>query len=318
MSDTPMVQVANGDLKFSQEGLAALVAEIDGPTQEVNPTEKEAGPTLAKEEPEEPTGEEAPKKEPDDKPVKTKIQGVKVKGELTDLELDPDELKEYVQKGAHYTQEMQALRDKERNLTPYEALIRQLQTDPALSQHIADYYQRGKAPKAEPQDGLDPIDLLKQEIKRETIQEMQQQFIQPISHQQVIDRVQATVQRDPMYQEVQAEILRYVQEQPQSVGQMLFRELDQNPKAYMDMFQATKERLEKTKQTKTETPLPEPVKKETKAPILETSGNTDAPEPSETKQRARIDKLKAKALQSGNTDDLASFIKEGGFIDHLL
>jgi hypothetical protein len=238
---------------------------------------------------------------------------------MTDLELDPDELKEYVQKGAHYTQEMQALRDKERNLTPYEALIRQLQSDPALSQHIADYFQRGKAaPKAEPQGNLDPIDLLKQEIKRETIQEMQQQFIQPIVHQTAMDRVLGQLRTDPEFSQVDKALTDYVLSQPETIRSDMARQIQTNPKAVVELYEWTKKNLLKPKQTTQETPIPDPVKKETKAPILETGGGTEPPAPTDAKKREKISKLKAKAIQSGNTEALGDWLLEMGGVDHLL
>jgi hypothetical protein len=320
MPDTPMVQVKDGGLEFSENGMSALMDMIDG-AQEVNPIEKEAPPEPAKEETPEP-GQE-PAKEPD-KPVKTKIQGVKVKGEVTDLELGPDELKEYVQKGAHYTQEMQALRDQQRNLTPYEALIKQVQSDPALSQHIADYFQnKGKPPAQPKQEFDDPIEELEnrilQKAKQEILGEVQQKYVQPMSKQAVLDRVQATVQSDPMYKDVQTAIIDYVKAQPPSIGRALFAQLDQNPQAYLEMFEATKERLSKNKpdNNKQDEPLPDPVKKETKAPILETGGS-DAPAPTEEKKRAKLDKMKAKAIESGSTEALAAWLRESGGIDHLI
>ena len=48
MPDTPMVQVKDGGLEFSENGMSALMDMIDG-AQEVNPIEKEAPPEPATE-----------------------------------------------------------------------------------------------------------------------------------------------------------------------------------------------------------------------------------------------------------------------------
>ena len=312
-----LVSAGDGSVQFTEAGAKALVDMFDkAPTAESEVKEPEIKET-PKEEKTEPPKEEH--KEPE-QPVKRKFTDLKVDGEVKELEVDESEERELLQKGLHYTKEMQALREKERNLSPYEALIKQLQTDPSLNQHIASYYAKGKEPPKEEKAPTfdDPIDQLKYEIKQEArkeiLGEIKKEFVEPMSHQAIINRVRSECQADPMYREIQGEIVKYVQSQPPSIGRTLAMQLDQDPKAYLEVFQATKERLATTK---TETKLPEPIKKEEKAPILEKSGN-DIPQPSDEKKKAAIDKKKAKAFQSGSTEDLAAFLAAGGFVKHLL
>lgn len=308
-----LVSAGDGSVQFTEAGTKALMEMFDGSPKAEPQAEPEA-----KEAPKEPESKEE-QKEPE-APGKRKFTDLKVDGEVRELEVDESEERELLQKGLHYTKAMQALREKERNLAPYDALIKQLQTDPALNQHIASYYAKGKEPTREEKSPTfdDPIDQLKYEIKQEArkeiLGEIKKEFVEPMSHQAIINRVRSECQANPMYREIQGEIVKYVQSQPPSIGRTLAMQLDQDPKAYLEVFQATEERLTKTK---TETKLPEPIKKEEKAPILEKSGS-DAPQPSDDKKRAAIDKKKAKALQSGSTEDLAAFLAEGGFVKHLL
>lgn len=314
-----LVSAVDGEVQFSPEGQKFLVDMIDGLKPEVKePEAKNEPPKETQKEPEkEPVKPEEPKVEPEVKTEKRKFKDLKVDGEVKELEIDETEEKELLQKGLHYTKEMQALREKERSLTPYEALIKQLQTDPALNQHIAGYFAKGKEPEKAPTFD-DPIEQLKYEIKQETrkeiLGEIKKDFVEPMSRQQVISRVAAQVQADPMFNEIQGEIINYVKSQPPLIGRTLAMQLDQDPNAYMEVFAATKERLMRTKK---EPELPKPIKKEEKAPILESGGSTQ-PQTSDTKKKEKIDKARAKAFHDNTTESLAAYLQEGGFINNLL
>lgn len=311
-----LVSAVDGEVQFSPEGQKFLVDMIDGLKPETKEPEAKQEPQKEPEKTPDVKAEE-PKTEPEVKTEKRKFKDLKVDGEVKELEIDETEEKELLQKGLHYTKEMQSLREKERSLSPYEALIKQLQTDPALNQHIAGYFAKGKETEKAPTFD-DPIEQLKYEIKQEArkeiLGEIKKDFVEPMSRQQVLNSVAAKVQADPMFNEIQGEIINYIKAQPPSIGRTLAMQLDQDPAAYLEVFTATKERLSKTEK---KTEIPKPVKKEEKAPILESGGSVQ-PVPSDAKKKEKIDKAKAKAFQENSTEALAAYLVEGGFINNLL
>lgn len=303
-----LVSVDNGEVQFSEQGLQALMGTIDGTPES---TEQEVKIPEVKES--EPVPEE--QKQEDKKPEKRKFTDLKVNGEQTSIEVDEAEEKELLQKGLHYTKEMQALRDKERGLAPYEGLINHLKSDPKLNQHIASYFQPVvEKPKEDVPKFDDPLEQFRWEVKQEVLAEVEQKYVKPMTRTQVITAAKAELMSDPMFREVHGEIVKYVNAQPPSISRTLALQLDQDPVAYMETFKAMKERLSAIKKQTDE--LPKPIKKEEKPPALE-SGGSEQPKPSDTKKRDKIDKAKARALSSGSTEALADFLIEGGFVEHL-
>lgn len=329
----------HGELKFSEAGLDAFkdLLKLDVHDNTVRPTQ-EAIEEDTKEKPEE---EKEPEKKPE--PVKRKL---KVEGQ--EIEKTEEEITALAQQGLHYTQRMQALAEKERGYAPYDALIAQLKTDPALSQHIAGYWK--PQPEKEPEKPKfdDPIEQLKwetrQEIMADVRKEMQQAII-PLNRQQALNQVKAQIQADPDYHAVHGAIMGQVMDLPganeliaalqiaresgeppdlsrvrNSLAKNAYLQLDQDPASYVEAFQAQKAKLAAGKKPVVpDKPIiekPGETKRTERAPILESSNNM----PTETtlkSERAKIDKAKAKVLREGSVDALQNFLEVGGFLDHL-
>jgi hypothetical protein len=308
----PLVSTTDGAINFSDAGLASLAALVmDAPEPAVESAEESADEVVETV----PIVTEEPKAEA---PTKFKI---KVDGQ--EEEIDLDELKSRAQMGSHFTKEMQALRERERALAPQEGLFKQLQTDPNLGKYIADYWSKPAVQVPQAPTFEDPIDQLRWEAKQDAVKEVEERYIKPLqaqqaqmAHKQSMDRVQAAVMSDTMYKDVQGKILEYIQALPPSIGQPLFNQLDNDPKAYLDMYESVRSKLTPVT-NKTETPIPKTVPKEDHAPLLESSGSAP-PESQVVEQRSKIDKAKAKALRSGSTNDLAELLKSGGFLKHMI
>ena len=127
------------------------------------------------------------------------------------------------------------------------------------------------------------------------IDQLEQQ-LQMQQHITALDRVRAEVQKDPQFNEVQAAILDQIKSMPESIGRNLYLQLDQDPRAYIDMFQTVKQRLAKSQpQSKEQGTAPEPVKRETKAPILEQGNNAEIETAAQQKMNERIKELQRKS-----------------------
>jgi len=305
----PMVSVDDGEVNFSDSGLEILSSLISDPVPEE--TAPEAPPENAKA-PETPPVLEEKEEVPPQQKFKIKVDG-------QEEEVPLEELVARAQMGTHFTKEMQALRERERALSPYEGLVKQLQQDPNLNKHIADYWSHPPQPEQQPVFD-DPIEQLKWETKQETIREFEK-VLQPIreqqrelSRQQIIDKTKAAVMSDPMFRDVHTEIGKYVQSLPRSVGETIFQKLDQDPQAYLEMYQTVRDRLAVQKPNETTGIKTTP--KEDHAPLLE-SGGSAPPESAVVEQRTKIDKAKARALRDGKTESLQEFLITGGFLKHL-
>lgn len=229
-------------------------------------------------------------------------------------------------------QKMTEWREKDNSLAPYEALIKQLQSDPGLNEHLRNYFRPPQKAPEKPQFD-DPIDQLKWETEQEVLRKVDErlkgvleQNIIPLHKQNALNQVRQTVMADPDYRDVQAEIIKYVQGLPPSLQKTTYAQLDQDPQAYLEMFGHYKQQVTTARKAKptttTEEPLPsekEPastVKRTEKAPIL--GSPNAAPPPEVTAQKkARVDKARATALRTGSIDAFASYLEEGGFLDHL-
>jgi hypothetical protein len=235
-----------------------------------------------------------------------------------DKEVTQAELLDLAQKGFDYTQKTQALAQERDNLAPMQGLATLLKSDPIKAAQIAAILS-GQAPQAQPtkQTFDDPIEQLKHEMKNEALTELRremQQNLAPMQRQQVLNQVKMQVQSDPDFQEIHAQIIEMVKAQPPSIQKTLYLQLDQDPSAYLETFQHLKDKRSQKPETKEP---PKPVKKESRAPILE-AGGVEAPQGIESKAKTeRISKLKVKALREGNPTAIADWLKASGAIDHL-
>jgi hypothetical protein len=227
------------------------------------------------------------------------------------------------QKGFDYTQKTQALAQERDQLAPYQGIAKIMLSDPIRAAQIAQILsgQAQQPPQAQPAQKKfdDPIEQLKWETKQEAIAEMRQELVQgiaPLHRQQALNQVKMAVQTDPDFREIQSKILDMVKSQPPALQKSLFAQLDQDPASYLETFNYFKQQKAPPTETK-ETTAPKPAKKETHAPLLD-KGGVEAPDVIEGKERTqRINKMKAKALRSGDPSEIANWLKESGAIDHL-
>jgi hypothetical protein len=321
----------NGGLDFTPEGLNSLLGMIEeAPTKQQEevkaPLEKPGELEVAAESSTEPASEE-PLAQPTETPQQEVARKLKLKVDGQELEVDEAHAISLAQMGAHYTREMQALRDKERQMAPYDALFQQLQRDPNLNQYISQYYQNQGKPETPP-TFEDPIEQLKWETKQQTIKEIEDKYFKPLMQQRatekqeaVIERTRNQVQRDPLFTQTHAEIERWVRTLPTKDMVTTVQKLDTDPNAYLAVYKQAREFVSKQPVTTPgkEAPVPPAPKEGTEhAPILEKPGNAPITASAEKKQAEKISKAKANALRSGDTDALADYLKVGGFIDHLL
>lgn len=279
----------------------------------VDNTDPQNSAVMNTEEPE--TEPEAPEAEPEKEPESQSKKTIKWQGK--EVEIEPDKEVELLQKGYDYTQKTQELSRLKSELAPIEGLAKQIQSDPKLAQYIAGYFQQKVVEEPKKPQFDDPIEELKWNIKQETIEEVRKSLVQPLqeqnqmmSHKQRLDATRSQVQADPMYQKVQEKIVAYVQSLPPKLQHTTYLQLDQDPDAYQEAYSHFRKQLE------TNAPPVNTVKKEERAPILESAGK--APEVTgDTKKTERVAKAKAKALSSGDPSALADWLLQSGAIDHL-
>lgn len=307
------VDPMEGDLDDIAGGIMDLLEDDDpNSSGKVDPKPEELRETEG--EVKEPAPEEPAK--PDDD---TQIHKIKWQGR--EIEVSEKDLMELAQKGFDYTQKTQQLATERDELAPYMGLVNRIRTDPTLAQHIATYLT-GNAPEPrgqeEPSD--DPVVQLKNEIRAEIMGDIRKELsanVTPIARAQVLDRVRMQVQADPDYNEIQQQILDMVSSQPPALQKTIFMQLDQDPEAYLQAFAHFK-KLKTENPPKEQPPKPKAVKRETRAPILETGGPAPA-ENLDNKARAeKLSKMKAKALRSGDNMALADWLIASGSIDHLV
>jgi len=291
-------------------------------------TEEESTPRVEPEEEEETEEAEEAGEEPEKYSIKWQGQ---------EQEVTQDQLFDLAQKGFDYTQKTQALAQERDNLAPYQGLANRIKSDPQLASRIAELLS-GKAPQQEPvrPQFEDPIEQLKWETKQETLAEVRQEMqrnLTPLHRQQALNQVKAQVQADPDYTKVHGVIMGQVMALPgaselmaelqkgqnanlrtvrNSLAKNTYLQLDQDPQSYLEAFQHYKKQMAPGSLT-----IPKPVKKETRAPILE-SGGMEPAEGIRSKGKAeRLSKQKAAALRSGDPLAIADWLQDSGAIDHL-
>ena len=300
----------HGELKFSEAGLEGFKELLKADVHDEPRPTQEALDETEKEEPDKEEEPETPKR-------KLKVDG-------QEIEVTEDELITLAQQGRDYTKKTQQLAEERNAMAPFDALIRQLKTDPALSQHIAKYWQPQPTTETTKPQFDDPIEQLKWETKQEVLADFRkemQEAMTPLHRQSALNQVRQQVQADPDYKEVHQAIVEMVQSMPPSIQKNMYLQLDQDPASYVEAFQAQKAKLAAAK--KGTPPVVEPItgkpvetRRTERAPILETTGTLPSEETIKT-QRAKIDKAKAKVLRDGSVDALQSFLETGGFLDHL-
>ena len=276
------VSVVGANIALSPEAEAIL----DGKEPVVEEPQKESQPATKE-----------PEKEPPKEEEKAK-RVIKWKGE--DVELDPAKEEELLQKGFDYTQKTQALAAERDMITPYVGLVKAMQSDPNLQKHIADYL-KGETKKPEPVESDDPIEQIITQAEKRAYERVQKELIEPIQKktdqmtlEQVISSVSAEVRKDPLYNEVDKAMRDYISEMPEVVGRPLFNQLNTDPKSYLETYNKFRTKIAE-KQTKPEPEpeaekIPEPVKRETRAPILE-SADKGGLEPASKAQKEKIKEL---------------------------
>lgn len=233
--------------------------------------------------------------------------GKTIKWNGQEIEVKADQEIELLQKGYNYEQKMSALEAERAKLQSYNGLVSAIEASPEIRQKVSAAlgYQQEPAKPEVPQFD-DPIEQLKWETRQEVLREVEEKFIKPMqaqtlqtTHVQTLNNIRQQVQTDPQYQEIQTAILAQIKSLPESISKGLYQQLDQDPRAYLDMFQATKARLTNTPNTQTpSSPIPEPVKRETKAPLLESGNN--APSASETQKQNEHIKALEKRSRAGD------------------
>jgi len=227
----------------------------------------------------------------------------KIKHNGNEVEIAPEQEIELLQKGYNYEQKMAQLESERAKIQSYNGLVSAIEASPEIRQKVSQALGYQPAPvKEETPQFDDPIEQLKWETRQEVMREVEEKFVKPMqqqteatAHMQAVNATRQQVQADPQYDAVQAEIIRTIQALPESVGKNLYLQLDQDPRSYLEMFNSTKERLKLTSTTPTVKEVPEPTKRETKAPLLET-GNNNAPDASEQqRQTERIKELTKKS-----------------------
>jgi len=308
--ETTQVQPSANDHVSVKDGVVILSPEAEAIMEGKEPEIKEQEKT----EPEKASDPEPEKKEPpkEEKPKR------KIKWQGEEVEIEPDKEEELLQKGFDYTKKTQALAAERDLITPHVGLIKAMQADPDLQKHIANYL-KGDTKKEAPKEFDDPIDQLKYETRQEVLKEVEEKFFKPlqqktenVSREQVINSVLAQVQKDDLYPEVDKAMREYIAELPEVVGRPLFNQLNNDPKSYLETYNKLRKKIADKKQKEPEKKqaaesaetdkMPEPVKRETKAPLLESADKGGA-EPS---SKALNDKIKVLIKRSRNGDHTAT------------
>jgi hypothetical protein len=229
----------------------------------------------------------------------------KIKWMGDEVEIAPEQETELLQKGYNYEQKMQQLEQEKARLQAYSGLVNAIEGSPAIKQKVAAALGYGEQKQeAEPVEFDDPIEQLKWETRQAVLKEVEEKFIKPITaqsaqqaHMQRLNMVKQQVSQDPQYIEIQNEIVKTIQSMPEGIAKNLYIQLDQDPVAYMDMFNTVKQRMKPltTNQPQASTST----QRATKAPLLETT-QVQAPDASE--ERKQTDRIKELTRRSKEGD----------------
>lgn len=269
-------------------------------------------------------------------PTPSESQRRKIKWQGQDVEIEADKEVELLQKGFDYTQKMQALAAERDLLTPHIGVVKAIQQDPDLQRKIAEHLT-GRPAESRREEKTpqfdDPIEQLKWEIRQDVMKEVDEKHIRPMqaqnqqmTHQQRLSSVKADVQTDPLFAEVQQAITANVQAIAQTMGPEIagnmYRQLDQDPNAYLKAYNSMRPIIAARK-SQPQTPasggtptLPEPTRREERAPILESANSA----PTESEAKATNDKLKSlnKRARAGDYRALGELLLKGGMMKGII
>lgn len=221
-----------------------------------------------------------------------------------EVEVPLDQELALIQKGYNYETKMAQLEAERVKLQSYNGLVSAIEASPEIRQKVSQAlgYETQPQPPTAPQFD-DPIEQLKWEVRQDVLKEVKSQFIDPIhqqtaqsQHQIQINNLKQQVQADPQFPQIQAAIIDQIRSLPESVGKDLYQRLDQDPRAYVDMFNTIKSRIGTLtpNQSPAAEATPQPTKREVKAPILE-SGNNAPDTAAQVKVTERIKELERKS-----------------------
>jgi hypothetical protein len=240
-----------------------------------------------------------------------------IKWEGQEKEVTQKELFEFAQKGFDYTQKTQALARERDELAPYVGLAKAIKSDPALAAEIAAKLSGQPVTPPEKTTFDDPLEEFEHKVYQKVMRDVEtklSQNITPLARQQAIDRFKVQVQSLPDYNEIHPLIVKMVQDAPPALQKDLYTRLDQDPDSYMQTYNHFKKLRGDTSVTKS---APKPVKKETKAPIVEAGGLAPATDISRKERQESLTKKKAKALRSGDNMAIADWLVDSGALEHL-
>ena len=241
-------------------------------------------------------------------PELPKVETRKIKHNGQEVEITPDKEIELLQKGFDYDFKRSQIEQERAKLQAYQGLVSAIEASPEIRAKVSQAlgYQNQAQVIEQPQFD-DPIEQLKWETRQEILKEVEEKYAKPFQHQMqmqnqmtALERVRQQVQADPQFKEVQTAIMEQIKSLPESVGKNLYLQLDQDPKSYLEMFHSVKSRLAPPQQqAQQDTKLPEPTKRETKAPILEQGNNAETVT---AEQQKMNDKIKELTKRSKNGD----------------
>ena len=282
-----------------------------------DPDPNSSGAAVSKPATEVETEKEETEEETPEKPAGEEPGMYTIKWQGQDKEVTQEELLNLAQQGFDYTQKTQALAQERDQLAGVQGLATLLRSDPVKAAQIAAIIS-GQTPQKEPDKPQfdDPIEQLKWETKQEVLADFRkemQQNIGPLHRQSALNQVKAQAQADPDYKEIHQQIIDMVASQPPALQKALYLQLDQDPATYMETFQHFKTK----KATVLEPTAAKVVKKETKAPFLDTGGVASVEGVVGKEKTQRLTKQKASALRSGDPLAIADWLQDSGAINHL-
>jgi hypothetical protein len=272
---------------------------------------------------------------PEDKPAPNDTQEtVKIRVDGQEIEVPKDRLVSLAQQGVDYTRKTQALAEERRQIEAWQAVINRVQTDPAFAQRFQGLFveQPSQQPQAQAQQETppeDPVERLKWEITREAVAQARQELlgqVKPVAEQQAavqhalrLQSLKSELMRDPDYPEAMNLVRNYVAGQPQAFQHRIYTELDQNPNAFLEVYEKARDHLTAMRQAATQqqrpTPAPQPAPEPpTPTPTLERkvtprdvpkleNAGTGVQQANETSARAKSFRQLQAKIRSGESRD---------------
>lgn len=306
---TPQLSIgADSEANTPEMDTTEIGAMFDGPDDASDDGKADSAQDVQ----EQPADAEAPQSQPQ-QPADEPTHKIKVRGEEREVPLS--ELKKLAEAGGDYTRQMQALAEQRRQVESLAALGEALRNDPGLRDHLSAYQRQGQQQAAQPP--ADPIERIKWEAEQTALAKVQEHFgpmLQQMQHQQRIHTTLAQVRQDPLMQDVYGEIHGWLGAMPEEFRQETYQRLDTDPDFFVRTYTHFRDGVKGKKggegggntpapaQVQPDAPAtPQPVKRETKAPLLEAPG-AEQPEQGVKK---RFSELKSRAY-NGDTAALGA------------